>query len=175
MFVSSIPLRKQTRIVDLKCWFKKKCGKAERTFWSFSFGNEKNMYIYIYTCINIYIYIVVPACCVHVQHDYQEYASKLVGIHFLGIQFWDPETRLALQDHVFARPQGLTGGVEKITQHLHNVGISKNRGTPKSSILMGFFHYKPSILGYPYFRKHPCRACKLQSSARHSSSDSITP
>ena len=27
---------------------------------------------------------------------------------------------------------------------------------PKSSILMGFFHYKPSILGYPYFWKHPC-------------------
>ena len=25
---------------------------------------------------------------------------------------------------------------------------------PKSSILIGFFHYKPSILGYPYFWKH---------------------
>ena len=44
---SSIPPRRKTRIVDLKCWFKKKCGKAARTFWSFSFGNEKNMYIYI--------------------------------------------------------------------------------------------------------------------------------
>ena len=36
----------------------------------------------------------------------------------------------------------------------------KNRGgTPKSSILIGFsmvFHYKPSILGYPNFWKHPC-------------------
>ena len=31
-------------------------------------------------------------------------------------------------------------------------GVSKNRGTPKSSILMGFFHYKPSILGvFPLF------------------------
>ena len=27
---------------------------------------------------------------------------------------------------------------------------------PKSSILIGIFHYKPSILGYPYFWKHPC-------------------
>ena len=29
----------------------------------------------------------------------------------------------------------------------------KNKGTPKSSILIGFFHYKPSILGgkKPYF------------------------
>ena len=26
---------------------------------------------------------------------------------------------------------------------------------PKSSIFIGVFHYKPSILGYPYFRSHP--------------------
>ena len=26
---------------------------------------------------------------------------------------------------------------------------------PKSSILIRFFHYKPPILGYPYFWKHP--------------------
>ncbi len=32
-----------------------------------------------------------------------------------------------------------------------NMGVSKNNGTPKSSILIG----KPSILGYPYFWKHP--------------------
>ena len=35
------------------------------------------------------------------------------------------------------------------------MGVSKNRGTPKSSILIGFFLYKPSILGYLYFWKHP--------------------
>ena len=36
--------------------------------------------------------------------------------------------------------------------------VSENSGTPKSSILIGFsmvFHYKPSILGYLYFWKHP--------------------
>ena len=32
--------------------------------------------------------------------------------------------------------------------------VSENSGTPKSSILIGF-HYKPSIVGYPYFWKHP--------------------
>jgi len=32
-----------------------------------------------------------------------------------------------------------------------HMGVSKNMGTPKSSM----FHYKPSILGYPYFWKHP--------------------
>ena len=39
-----------------------------------------------------------------------------------------------------------------------SIGVSKNRGTTKSWILIGlsmFFHYKPSILGYPYFWKHP--------------------
>ena len=37
------------------------------------------------------------------------------------------------------------------------MGVSKNRGTSKSSILIGFstINYKPSILGYPYFWKHP--------------------
>ena len=35
------------------------------------------------------------------------------------------------------------------------MGVSKNRGTPKSSILIGFSHYKPSILVYPYCWKHP--------------------
>ena len=40
-------------------------------------------------------------------------------------------------------------------RRIQNLGVSKNRGTPKSSILIGVFHYKPSILGYPYFWKHP--------------------
>ena len=35
------------------------------------------------------------------------------------------------------------------------MGVAKNRGTPKSSILNRVFHYKPSILVYPYFWKHP--------------------
>ena len=34
------------------------------------------------------------------------------------------------------------------------MGVSKNRGTPKSSNFNRVFHYKPSILGYPYFWKH---------------------
>ena len=35
--------------------------------------------------------------------------------------------------------------------------VSENSGTPKSSTLNRVFHYKPSILGYPYFWKHPYR------------------
>ena len=37
------------------------------------------------------------------------------------------------------------------------MGVSWNGGTPKSSIFNRLFHYKPYILGYPYFRKHPDR------------------
>ena len=37
-----------------------------------------------------------------------------------------------------------------------HVGVSKNRGTSKSSILKNrIFHYKPSIVGYPYFLEKP--------------------
>ena len=41
--------------------------------------------------------------------------------------------------------------------------LPKNRGTPKSSILIGKIPYKPSILGYHYFWKHPfgCRIAPL--------------
>jgi len=36
------------------------------------------------------------------------------------------------------------------------MGVSKNRGTPKSSILIGVFHYfHHPFWGYPYFWKHP--------------------
>ena len=37
-----------------------------------------------------------------------------------------------------------------------HVGVSKNRGTPKIIHFNRVFHYKPWILGYPYFWKHPC-------------------
>ena len=36
-----------------------------------------------------------------------------------------------------------------------HMDVSENSGTPKSSILTRVFLYKPSILGYPYFWKHP--------------------
>ena len=38
-----------------------------------------------------------------------------------------------------------------------DMDVSENSGTPKSSISIGVFHYKPYILGYPYLWKHPCR------------------
>ena len=35
------------------------------------------------------------------------------------------------------------------------MGVSKNDGIPKIIHSRRVFHYKPSILGYPYFWKHP--------------------
>ena len=40
-----------------------------------------------------------------------------------------------------------------------HMDVSTNSGTPKSSILIGFSIFKPSILGYPYFWKHPYIKC----------------
>ena len=38
-----------------------------------------------------------------------------------------------------------------------HVGVSKNRGTPKSSILIGFSLINHPFWGFsPYFWKHPC-------------------
>ena len=38
------------------------------------------------------------------------------------------------------------------------MGVSKNSGFSLQIIHFNrVFHYKPSISGYPYFRKHPCR------------------
>ena len=36
-----------------------------------------------------------------------------------------------------------------------NMGVSKNNGTPQIIHFNRVFHYKPSILRYPYFWKHP--------------------
>ncbi len=40
-------------------------------------------------------------------------------------------------------------------QHLHHMGVSKNDGTPKSVILIGFSIIFTIHFGYPYFWKHP--------------------
>ena len=47
-------------------------------------------------------------------------------------------------------------GRKKLTLDTHiDMDVSLNGGTPKSSIKNRVFHYKPSILGYPYYWKHP--------------------
>ncbi len=40
------------------------------------------------------------------------------------------------------------------TISVNEMGVSKNNGTPKIIHVNRVFHYKPSMLGYPYFWKH---------------------
>ena len=50
------------------------------------------------------------------------------------------------------------------------MGVSKNRGGPRKLSIFRVFHYKPSILGYPYFWKHrylPTLTIKKQLNARN--------
>ena len=51
-------------------------------------------------------------------------------------------------------PQGL-GWKLKTNETTTQMGVSENRGTPKSSILMDFPLFSPSILGHPYFSETP--------------------
>ena len=75
-------------------------------------------------------------------------------------------------DHLF--DSKMTLKKKKQTPHM---GVSENRGTPKSSHFNRVFHYKASILGYPYFWKHPHHFKKhfIQSSIVSISSPSFSP
>ena len=73
-----------------------------------------------------------------------------IGLSLRGGDSWTWEVTLerrhqaiGLKDDKYEHPQVV------------DVGVSENSGTPKSSILIGFPTIKPSILGYPYFWKHP--------------------
>ena len=58
-------------------------------------------------------------------------------------QFWKSRTKLI---------GWKTGTISRIGNDL---GVSLNGGYPQIFYFYGLFHYKPSILGYPYFWKHP--------------------
>ncbi len=58
--------------------------------------------------------------------------------------------------NVASAPDGVISLTQLMVIGGLHVGFSKNRGTPKSSMLIGFSMYKLSILGYTYFWKHPC-------------------
>ena len=60
------------------------------------------------------------------------------------------------QGHGFPRSKLIgSRSEEEITCTSCQMGVSKNRVFPKIVNFYGVFHYKLSILGYPYFWKHP--------------------
>ena len=54
----------------------------------------------------------------------------------------------------------------KQSQWTMHLDVSENNGT-KSSILIGVFHYKPSILKYHYFWKHPFSKAEIKPNHAH--------
>ena len=84
----------------------------------------------------------------------------LLGCHFQSLEpclviiiLWQgrmmhlrPETLIQVAE---ARQE-----ITKTSYEHPQMDVSKNRGTPKSSMFNRVFHYKPSILGYPYLWKH---------------------
>ena len=93
---------------------------------------EMGVYIYIRIYIYIYTYVFL-----HLWHRKVSILHQLEGFN---AYLFPTKGMLSAFGILLARK---------------NMGVSKNRGTPKSSILIGFFHYKPSIMGYHYFWKHP--------------------
>ena len=65
--------------------------------------------------------------------------------------------KVALQ--VIARQAGKGGDASRdrddAQQGRHHLDVSENNGTPQIIHFNRVFHYKPSILGYPYFWNHP--------------------
>ena len=56
----------------------------------------------------------------------------------------------------------MSGWLDGATVFFLYIGVSKNKGTPKIIHFNRGFHYKPSILGYPNFWKHPYTWDSLQ-------------
>ncbi len=86
---------------------------------------------------------IFPGLCVGWIGEFQTYktAAPKIEIRNSLKSFWNFHFRIS--------------GKAKIGS-FSEMGVSTNNGTPKSSILIRVFHYKPSILGaHPYFWKHP--------------------
>ena len=76
--------------------------------------------------------------------------------HFYQLQYI-PITRFRSTKSIPIKPIKLITNLS-VQNFPHYMGVSKNRGTPKSSILIGFSIINHPFWGYPYFWKHPYRS-----------------
>ena len=117
-----------------------------------------SIYIYIYTYYILHIYIL------HIYIFPNSQISKKTLCH-VSVPNGIPST-FNQKSHVFGRKRSghtfneqeiLIRWVYKLPYYWDlYMGVSVNSGTPKSSICSwGFPLFSPSILGYPYFWKHP--------------------
>ena len=90
----------------------------------------------------------------------QRYQLRMISTIQRGFRCW-----VARWGQQFSPWDWYNGGYGFSDHHLgEDMDVSKNRGTPKSSHFNRVFHYKPSILGYPYVWKHPYNSNKIASS-----------
>ena len=114
--------------------------------------------------------------CSFIHGKPEKHHTTLVFQNTFWVGVWTPKHLLRSLRAQNTSSQGMTGGFWKTrairwnpSKHhqticikffppkkkIHHMGVSKNNGTPKSSHFNRVFHYKPSILGYHYFWKHP--------------------
>ena len=74
---------------------------------------------------------------------------------FSKIQGWTPRDRTMHVVRITIRKTGQSPRTEWSGNWLQDMGVSVKRGTPQIIPFNRVFHYKPSILGYPYFWKQP--------------------
>ena len=93
------------------------------------------------------------------------YICKSKPVHVFALRNTDSLLGFANRGHHITNPNNsLAVYKRKIPQdyhtHLHYLGVSENYGYPQIIHFNRVFHYKPSILGYPCFRKHPFEPIK---------------
>ena len=110
-----------------------------------------NVYIYIHICnyiyMYLYIYIHVYIHIIHTHTYIYMYTTYNIDHHVWKDQFIiDP----LIPDWVcYLIPAQGPFACEDCIRIIRDMEVSWNKGTSTSSTLMGFFHYKPSIWGYP--------------------------
>ena len=119
-----------------------------------------HMYIYIY--IYLYIYIDIRMHLHDWHHQVLIHRTSLPGVGGLD-QWWESHVPWwSIRKDRFTAEMA-SRKIKMFQKAYINMGVSKNRGTPKSSILIGCSLNKPSILGYPYFWKHPYSSGQISS------------
>ena len=100
---------------------------------TYDYANKKLCIVYIY------IYVYLQYIVTYVIPSYPDIYEYLHTIHHVGIQREPPLNDI----------------------YIYSIDVSKNSGTPKSSILIGFSMIFTIHFGvqYPYFWKHPYIYC----------------
>ena len=123
---------------------------------------QKYIYIYIYIYLYIYRYskIKIMDWCPRRIHHFQRMSEDSPSWEVKKLHLQSQLLHHQSQHQQVRRRSGSQPWCWKWFPIWRYIGASQNCGTPKSSILIGFSLINSSILGYPYFWKHPCVGCQ---------------